>query len=131
MIFSSLAPAAQTSYSKVVNEFRNFVVSLDSGLNDFPVTLAHICLYMCHLYRLGRSPPTIATKVSALAFWHKVYDPTDHFLVRRTLMGMKKAKPHFDLRPPLTLSSLHKMVAAVATFGWPVYTTYLIKDKYG
>ncbi|MCP3951025.1 MAG: tyrosine-type recombinase/integrase, partial [Desulfobacterales bacterium] len=35
--------------------------------------------------------------------------------------------PHFDLRPPLTLSALHKMVSAVASFGWPVYTSVLIK----
>ncbi|MCP3891060.1 MAG: tyrosine-type recombinase/integrase [Desulfobulbaceae bacterium] len=40
---------------------------------------------------------------------------------------MKKNKPQSDPRPPLTLSSLHTLVLAVATFGWSEYSSSLIK----
>ena len=68
IILDSLAPSTLKTYNYVVMEFRQFVQDLDPGLNVFPVSPAHISLFMCHLFNLGRSPATVATKVSALAF---------------------------------------------------------------
>ena len=86
---------------------------------------------MCHLFNLGRSPATIATKVSALAFWHKVFDkpdPVDHFLVKRTLMGMRKRKPQHDMRPQLSKVGLHKMVSAIKALGGEFFPVAAVQN---
>ncbi len=89
----------------------------------------HIALYMSHLYRKGIAPSTIATKLSAIAYWHQLYfqiDPTAHFMVRRILYGMKKSRPSVSTRPPLTFSDIKKMEQAFRLMNWTPYVKKLL-----
>ncbi len=106
MILASLSKATLKVYIKVICEFNEFVLSLHKSLCVFPTSPVHVGLFMSSLYKKGRAVSTIATKLSALAFWHSTYgqpDPTSHFMVRR-LTGMKKTKPASSLKPPLTVA---------------------------
>ncbi len=72
---------------------------------------------------------TIATKLSALSFWHKIYykdDPTTHFMVRRVLSGMKKARPGGSLRPALSVLDLASMKETLKLISWTPYVKRLI-----
>ncbi len=105
MILDSLAPSTVKSYSNVINEFNQFVLSLDSGLDCFTVTPAHVSLFMSYLFQQGHSR---ATNISSLAFWHKIDghpDPTDHVLVRRLITAMRKKKTQIDSAPYSVRSS--------------------------
>ncbi len=96
MALASLAPSSLVAYDKVVVEFREFVLGLDFGLFNFPISPFVVAIYMSSLYRKGIASSTIATKLSALSFWHRMYymeDPTSHFMVRRVLAGMRKSRP--------------------------------------
>ncbi len=82
VVISSLAKTTIQSYNKVTHDFFTWVGSLEPGLNLLPATPLHITMYMGVLFNKGLSPATISTKLSALAFWHKLYspvDPMDHF----------------------------------------------------
>ncbi len=68
IVLGSLAPSTLETYNKVIGEFRDFIPTLDDGLNVFPVSPAHVSLFMCHLFNLGQAPSTIATKISAIGF---------------------------------------------------------------
>ncbi len=109
MALASLAPSSLKAYNKVVVEFKEFVLGLDFRLFDFPVSPFVVAIFMSSLYRKGVASSTIASKLSALSFWHRMYymdDPTSHFMVRRVLSGMRKLRPGGSLRPPLTFSDL-------------------------
>ncbi|MCP3932907.1 MAG: hypothetical protein GY705_27865, partial [Bacteroidetes bacterium] len=130
MILSSLALSTQKAYSKVVLDYNEFVRKLSPELVKFPVTPAHVSLFMSHLYRKGMSSSTITSKLSAIAFWHLIYgceDPTAHFLVKRTLLGMKKSGPSLEIRPPISLSNLKKMIDVLPKMGWSKYSQIMIK----
>ncbi len=104
--------------------------SLEPGLNLLPATPLHITMYMGVLFKKGLSPATIATKLSALAFWHKLYspvDPTDHFLVRRTLVGLRKERPQMDPRPPLTINLLHVLCNGATVSDWAPFYVLLFQ----
>ncbi len=125
-----MAPSTLETYNKVVNGFKAFILTLDKGLDVFPVTPAHVSLYMCHLFNLGRAPSTIATKISALGYWHKVFDkpnPVDHFLIRSTLTWMRKKKPQQDKRMPLLLNSLHKMIDGLGKVQLSTYNAMMTR----
>ncbi len=91
VIVSSLAKSTIQSYNKIIQEFIQWVGSLEPGLNKMPVTPLHVSMFMGVLFNKGLSPATISSRLSAIALWHKLYasnDPTDHFLMRRTLVRL-------------------------------------------
>ncbi len=71
----------------------------------------------------------IASKLSALSFWHLMYfkqDPTSNFMVRRVLAGMKKARPGGSLRPPLSFTDLKAFKNTLQQISWTPYKRSLI-----
>ncbi len=82
------------------------------------------------MFNKGLSPATISSRLSDIAFWHKLYasnDPTDHFLMRRTLVGLRKERPQMDPRPPLTLKNLHTMCQGATVCDWAPYDVVLFQ----
>ncbi|MCP3932381.1 MAG: site-specific integrase, partial [Bacteroidetes bacterium] len=129
MALASLAPSTVIAYNKIIEELKAFMLSLDDSICVFPVSGMHIALFMSHLYRKGFAPSTIATKLSAIAFWHQIYykeDPTSHFMIRRILHGMKKSRPSVSLRPPLTFADLNAMRRVVGQLIGSVYEKHLV-----
>ena len=81
MILETLATSTLSAYTKVIQDYTDYIYSLEEGLFCFPSTPVHINLYTSYLFIKGFVHSTITTKVSAIAFWHKMYgyeDPTEH-----------------------------------------------------
>ena len=71
--------------------------------------------FIAYLYELQYSPSTIASHLSAVSFFHKLQgfsDPCHTFIVQRVLLGCKKSASTVDVRRPILLCHLHKIVKA-------------------
>ena len=75
-----------------------------------------IALFVAYLHNLHLSYKTINTYSSALAYVHKILklpNPTNQFLITRLIRGSQSLKPLYDLRLPITIHILDKLVASL------------------
>ena len=59
------------------------------------------------------APSTVLTILSALGFWHKLNgleDPTRHYLVTKMVAGIRNTRQTADVRLPITIPILQKML---------------------
>ncbi len=87
--------------------------NFDSSLPVSPITMA---LFISHMHSNKYAASTIATYVSAVGYIHKLYnlqDPANSFLVRKAIVGARKESHLGDVRLPVTLPILHKLVGAL------------------
>ena len=129
LISNAISKDTKQSYESNFNGFISFLrgLKISSGL---PVNPGHEVLYISHLYQSGLAYSTILSKLSSIAYFHKLYshpDPTTHFLVQKTLLGVKKLRPSADIRQPLTFSMLLQIMDIFSTNIHPSYPTALYK----
>ena len=104
-------------------EFFGFCKSLGTGFGGFPANPGAVVLFVTHLFHKGLAPSTIASKLSALSFVHKLYsfpDPCSHFLVLKCLAGVKKSTNFGDSRLPITREILIQLLP----FTWEVTSSH-------
>lgn len=92
--------------------FKHFCID-SLGLKAVPGSPEMVTQFIAYLYGCGYSPSSISSHLSAISFFHKLKgfaDPCQGFLVQRVLLGCKKSAPSFDLRQPILLQDLCKMV---------------------
>jgi hypothetical protein len=68
------------------------------------------------MFEQGYSPATIASHLSAVAYYHKIsgcQDPTDTFVVRKLIQGAKKLRPSSEGRLPISKDILFRLVNSV------------------
>ncbi len=113
VVLSSLSTSSHKAYNKNIQHFIMYIKSLPVVLKCFPATVGHIVLYISHLHGANLAYRTILNKLSSLSYWHKAYgqpDPADHFLVKRALLGVRKAGPTKSAREPLMVDTLKFML---------------------
>lgn len=95
--------------------FQTFLRSFSIPSPSFPVSATHLAHFLVSLHDRGLSYGTIRTYVSAIAFPHKMAeqtDPTESFLIAKTLQGIKNQQStrtsHRLL--PITKNILHQLV---------------------
>ena len=96
-----------------------------------PVNPGHIVLYITHLFSANFAASTILSKISAISYWHKFnnkVDTTQHFLVQKALLGVKKARPGSDVRKPLSIQVLGRFIKLLSTPMYPSYASALYKS---
>ena len=95
----------------------NFHVSL--GLpTRLPVSVPMVLLFIAHLYASGSAPASIVSTVSAVADFHKIngfHDPSNCFMVSKLLAGARNLGTVPDVRLPVTLPVLSRLVQALPT----------------
>ena len=82
-------------YYRTWKEFSKLLSSLNQP-NHFPATPHQVALFAAHLFRLNSAPSTIRSKLSAIAWFHKLHtvsDPTHSFPINRILVGAAKGRP--------------------------------------
>ena len=97
----------------------------------FPATMCSIAGYVAHLFRQGYASSTIHSALSAISFFHKVLDksdPINSFFIRKLLMGVTKSKPSYDIRTPISLSMLKKLILVVPSCTEDNYAAVLLKS---
>ena len=102
-------------------------------LSSWPLQPVVLALFVAYLQNKSFSYNTIATYVSAIAYFHKLQgysDPADTFLVRKTLAGLRKLQPAVDTRLPITLDILRQLIGYLYDLGLGFFQTKLYKAMF-
>lgn len=88
----------------------------------------HMSLFVAYLHKKALAPQSIATYLSAIGFMHKINgvgDPTDTFLVRKLLIGLRRRHNTFDLRLPITSTIVDRLVDSLSFTCSSIYNQQL------
>lgn len=99
----------------------------------FPSSVTTVSLYIAHLFQRGYAASTISTAVSIIGYFHKIKqhsDPTSAFVVKKMLVGVSKSRPACDVRLPVTLDILHKLVVTSSQVTSSYFHKVLITAMY-
>lgn len=113
--------------------FTDFSLSLYHKALQPPIAITDICLFVSYLHQAGKAPKTISTYLSAVGYIHKLQgfqDPTTSFLVSKLIAGAYRIRPSWDLRLPITLEILNKLVDAVQHTVPTIYDIKLYRAMY-
>lgn len=127
LLKASLASSTRKAYKRFYERFDHFCHQNFEVVNSqaTPVMVSH---FIAYLYIQNFASSTIASHLSAISFFHRLNgysDPCQDFLTQRVLLGCKKSAPSTDLRRPIMLKDLHKMVKACKTL-FSFYENYLL-----
>ena len=110
-----MAPSTLSSYTRAVHSFSDFVHAQYGTSVRWPIDESKIVAFIAFLSLKGMAAKTISVYIWALSYVHKLNslpDPTNNFLVRKLLEGVKRSKVSIDNRLPLTFDLLTKLVGA-------------------
>lgn len=113
LLGASLANSTWSSYQRAWVKFQLFARTTWGREASIPVSLDVVLSFVAFLHRQGQSASTILSTLSAISFMHKLQgcsDPTKHWLVSKMVAGARNMNPSSDLRLPITLSVLHKLL---------------------
>ena len=117
MLNASLAESSKGTYRRAWRSFNDFSIDLFGQVMDPLLDVSTIALFVAYLHNLHLSYKTINTYLSALAYVHikmlMLPNPTNQFLITRLIRGSQSLKPSYDLRLPITIYILDKLVASL------------------
>lgn len=131
---AALEPSSQRAYKKAFSNFNSFQVAV-LGYNSpqFPASVTDLTLYIAHLFEQRLSPATITSEISKLGYYHKLAglaDPSSVFAIKKMLVGARKLNPSLDLRLPITVAILHKLINALKFTTNSAYNRGLFQAMY-
>ena len=133
LVLSSLSTASQKIYFATLVRFKIFLWE-QLGLEQFlPASTSSIALFVSHLFQSGYSSSTIASQLSALSFFHKIFgfsDPSDQFIIRKMVLGVGKTSANTDSRVPISLDMLRKFIDSTDFICDSIYQSYMFKAMY-
>ena len=81
-----------------------------------PVSLTVILLFVAYLHEQGLAATSITSTLSAISYFHRINghtDPCNNFIVAKLLAGVRNLKPTADVRLPITIPILNKLIQAL------------------
>lgn len=117
LLHASIAPSSRAHYERAWKKFVLFHDSLHVA-TQLPASVSTILLFIAHLHSNGSAPASIVSIISAIAYFHKINgfsDPTTCFLVAKLLAGARNLGSVPDVRLPVTLPVLTRLVLALPT----------------
>ena len=114
--------STKASYKRAWQLFHEFA-SLYNFAKAVPLSLEAVIMFISYLNMLGYKPKTIDSMMSGLGYVHKVYgydktqDTTNHFIVRKVLHSLRKTNPSEDLRLPITIEILQRIIPRLREIG--------------
>lgn len=133
MLGASLASSSVETYKRAWTVFHDFSYSMCGQIIAPPLSVATVSLFVAYLHNLHLSHKTITTYLSAIAYVHKIqgyYDPTSAFVISKLIRGAQQLAPSYDLRLPITVSVLDKLVSAIAHTAKSTFYQALFKAMY-
>lgn len=113
---SSMASNSWRVYKFAFNRFSNFRVEYKLE-PIWPVPVDHLIKYISYLSLAGFSVSTITTYISAVSYVHKIRhitDTTKCFILTKMMEGLKREGNSSDLRSPITISLLGRLVSVLS-----------------
>lgn len=114
LLFASIAEGTRQAYQRTWKLFIDFH-KLNGMTFVFPSAQTVLMRFIAFMHDRGYAPSSIISAVSAITFVHKVMgvrDPSDAVLIRKMLQGCKKLSSNTDMRLPITVHILEKVVQA-------------------
>ena len=115
MLNASLSTASRAHYGRAWHKLANFYNSL-SMILCLPVPTCMLLLVIAHLHASKLAPASIVSTVSAVGYFHKINgfaDPASSFLVTKLLAGARNLGAVPDVRLPVTLPMLGRLISAI------------------
>lgn len=114
LISSSLQPSSLPTYKRAWNLFYNFFHTTFPGLPVvLPISAPNLALFIAYLFDRHYACSTVNTYISALSYSHKLLgfsDTSKVFFIVQMLKGYGKLSARVDVRLPITLPILHKIL---------------------
>ncbi|XP_069104712.1 integrase/recombinase xerD homolog isoform X1 [Argopecten irradians] len=129
LIQGSLSNNTKQAYSTGLSSFKKFR-ELYRLSEMWPVPINHLLQYVAYLSISGASPSTTQTYLSGISYHHKIKgwgDPAKQFLVQKVMEGYRRTKASPDVRAPITLDILRKIVGALPFVCTSTYETSLFR----
>ena len=130
LLMGSLSESSKKFYVNAFHKFKHFVLSNLMGVNPFPAGSSAVALFITHMYQSGYAAATIASHLSAISFFHKLFgyhDPADQFIIRKLVASVHKSNPTVDSRFPVSLDILHKCLDSATHICSSAYEALLFR----
>ena len=112
---ASLSPSTRAHYERAWKKLVVFQNTLGLA-SQLPVSVSMLLLFIANLHANGAAPASFVSTVSAVAYFHKINgfpDPSHCFLVAKVLAGARNLGAVPDVRLPVTLPVLTRLVQAL------------------
>ena len=112
---ASLTTSSRLHYERAWKKLITFHDSLCLP-TQLPVSVPMMLLFIAHLHAAGSAPASVVSTVSAVAYFHKINglaDPSHCFAVTKVLAGVRSLGAVPDVRLPVTLPVLSRLVHAL------------------
>ena len=131
LLSASLQRSSVPTYRRAWKLYEEFQISvLQSSYVTLPVLPATLALFVAHLFDRRYVSSTVNTYVSALGYFHRLtglQDPTKTFYIIEMFKGYGKIGYKLDLRLPITLPILVRIVKGLETFCASQYEIFMFK----
>lgn len=115
------------------NIFSDFTKQILFIPKPLPATPHTVALFIAHLYSRGKKYHTILTYISAIAYFHRVNlhpDPTDNYLISKSLQGVKNTCPPTVPLSPVTQSLLSQLCHGIWHASIGNYTKAMLQSMF-
>lgn len=113
---ASYQPNTLLNYSRSWDKFKSFLRTANVPLN-LPCTEFQVAAFIAFLNKQAYKPSTIRVNISAISAVHKIYslyDPTNSFIVARSLKGIEKLQKSSPRKLlPICRALLHRLLAVL------------------
>ena len=101
------------TYNANLGQFQQFVYSLPLQYRAGFPNSGQVTLFIAFLFDHGLAAATITTKLSSIAYYCKltgIVDCTQNFICQKALSGVRKLAPSQDIRFPMTVVILERLI---------------------
>ena len=132
LLHDSISENTGKVYKQGMQSFYNFRVNCEFQ-QTWPPPLDHILNFIAYLSEQGCSFSTVKCYMSGISFlinlngWN---NPLETFLVKKLMAGYKKSSLSCDMRRPITLALLHRLLGAVPHLAFSTYEAVLFQSSF-
>ena len=113
LVNKALSPSTRAAYQRAWVKFKKFC-DTHSIPCKIPIASTHLACFITFLFNTGQSASSIASCLSALSYYHKVFsqevaDPTKNFVISQMMIAIRKERPATDSRKPITEEILFEL----------------------
>lgn len=117
LVRNSFSQSTLSAYKSAFVSYRDFInMHFGSCVNPLPPSPQHLSAFIANCFLRKLAASSTRTLVSSLSFIFQLggfQDITQHFIIKKTLIGFQKCKPSSDSRLPITPANLIQLVNAL------------------
>jgi hypothetical protein len=120
------------SYAQAFSVFSEFCSMLGYDASS-GASVQLLAEFIAWLSLAGRAAATISLYVAGIGFWHKIRmlkNPVDDALIHRLLSGIRRDKPAADIRQPITVHVLRKLIAILPSVTSTAYEACMLRAAF-